>query len=170
MNQNQRTDYVLKFNKMYVEDASKGKTIQISNLPDHEQPEFSEDVAGILQSLKSWTDGLVETIPKDAEALLNCKDAVQAMPSITVTSKTKYLVGAQNCKGMYKCTVHSDHITCTFPCYKYNDLCKHSLCVAKNRGILKEHLDFLRKSSRGRAPSTSALVELSKEAQGKKRW
>lgn len=56
MNRNQRTDYVLKFNKMSVEDALKGKTIPISNLPDDEQPEFkefSEDVAGVLQSLKS---------------------------------------------------------------------------------------------------------------------
>ena len=172
MNRNQRTDYVLKFNKMSVEDALKGKTIPIPSLPDDEQPEFkefSEDVASILQSLKSWTDGLVETIAKDAEALLNCKDAVQAIPSITVTSKKKYLVGAQNCKkGMYECTVHSDHITCTCACYKYNYLCKHSFCVAEKAGILKEHLDFLPKSSRRRAPSKSALVEPSKEAQGKK--
>lgn len=125
---------------MSLEDAFKGKTILISYLPDDEQPEFkefSEDVVGSLQSLKSWRDGLVETIVKDAEALLNCKDAVQAMPSITATSKKKYLVGAGNCKkGMYECTVHSDHITCTCPCYKYNNLCKHSLCVAEKAGIV----------------------------------
>lgn len=172
MNRNQRTDYVLKFNKMSVEDALQGKTIPISNLPDAEQPEFkefSEDVAGMLQSLKSWTDGLVGTIVKDAEALLNCKDAVQTTPSLTVTSRKKYLVGAKNCKkGMYECTVHSGHISCTCSCYKYNNLCKHSLCVAEKAGILKEHLDFLRKSSRRRVPSKSALVEPSKQAEGKK--
>lgn len=88
MNRNQRTDYVLKFNKM-SEDALQGKTIPISNLSDAEQPEFkefSEDVAGMLQSLKGWTDGSVGTIVKDAEALPNCKDAVQTTPSLTVTS------------------------------------------------------------------------------------
>ena len=157
---------------MSVEEALKGKTIPISNLPDAEQPEyqeFSEDVTGMLQSLNSWTDGLVKTIVKEAEALLNCKDAVQNMPSLTVTSRKRYLVGAQNCKkGMYECTVHSDHISCTCPCYKYNNLCKHSLCVAKKAGILKEHLNFLQKSSKSKAPSKSALVEPSKEAQGKK--
>ena len=157
---------------MSVEEALKGKTIPISNLPDTEQPEcqeFSEDVTGMLQSLNSWTDGLVKTIVKEAEALLNCKDAVQNMPSLTVTSRKKYLVGAQNCKkGMYECTVHSDHISCTCPCYKYNNLCKYSLCVAEKAGILKEHLNFLQKSSKCKAPSKSALVEPSKEAQGKK--
>lgn len=172
MNRNQRSDYVLRFNKMSVEEALKGKTIPISNLPDAEQPEcqeFSEDVTGMLQSLNSWTDDLVKTIVKEAEALLNCKDAVQNMPSLTVTSRKKYLVGAQNCKkGMYECTVHSDHISCTCPCYKYNNLCKHSLCVAEKAGILKEHLNFLQKSSKRKAPSKSALVEPSKEAQGKK--
>ena len=172
MNRNQRSDYVLRFNKMSVEEALKGKTIPISNLPDAEQPEcqeFSEDVTGMLQSLNSWTDDLVKTTVKEAEALLNCKDAVQNMPSLTVTSRKKYLVGAQNCKkGMYECTVHSDHISCTCPCYKYNNLCKHSHCVAEKAGILKEHLNFLQKSSKRKAPSKSALVEPSKESQGKK--
>lgn len=69
---------------------------------------------------------------------------------------------------MYECNVHSDHVTCTCPCYKYNNLCKHSLCIAEKVAILKEHLDFLRKSSRQKAPSKTALVEPTKDAQGKK--
>ena len=44
MNRNQRADYVLKFNKISVEDASKGKTIAISNLPDAEEPEFKDSL------------------------------------------------------------------------------------------------------------------------------
>ena len=78
-------------------------------------------------------------------------------------------MGARNCKkGMYECFVHSDHVTCTCPCYKYNNFCKHSLCVAEKVAILKEHLAFLRKSLRQKAPSKSALVEPTKDAQGKK--
>ena len=172
MNRNQRADYVLKFNKISVEDASKGKTIAISNLPDAEEPEFKEfsvDVASMLQSMKKWTDGLVDTIVQGAKALLNCKDAVQPMPSLTVTSRKKFLVGAQNCKkGMYECAVYSDHVTCACSCYKFNNLCKHSLCVAEKAGILKEHVDFLRRACNRKAPSKSALVEPAKDAQGKK--
>lgn len=60
MNRNQRADYVLKFNKMSVEDALKGKTTAVSSLADAEQPDikkFSVDVASMLQSLKNWTSG-----------------------------------------------------------------------------------------------------------------
>jgi len=135
MNRNQRADYVLKFNKMSVEDAAKGKTIVISNLPDTEQPEFKEfsvDVASMLQSMTKWTDGLVDTNVQGAKALLNCKDAVQIMPSLTVTSKKKFLVGAKNCKkGMSECAVYSDHVTCACTCYKFNNLYKHNLCAAE---------------------------------------
>jgi len=45
---------------MSIEDAVKGKTIAISNLPDTEQSEFKEfsvDVASMLQSMTKWTDG-----------------------------------------------------------------------------------------------------------------
>ena len=172
MNRNQRADYVLKFNKMSVEDVLKGKTIPFSRIDDAEQPDFKEfsvDVASMLQSLKNWTDDLIATIVKDAVALLNCKDGVQTMPSLMAGARRKYLVGARNCKkGMYECNVHSDHVTCTCPCYKYNNLCKHSLCVAEKVAILKAHVHFLRKSPRRKAPSKSALVEPTKDAQGKK--
>ena len=172
MNRNQREDYVDKFNKMSLENAFKGKSIAIADLPDSEQPElkeFSVDVANMLKSQKKWTDGLVDTIVTAAEALLNCKDAVQTMPSLTVPSRKKFLVGARNCKkGMYECTVHSDHVSCACPCYKFNNLCKHSLCVAEKSGKLKEHLHFLCKSSKRKAPSKSALVEPAIDAQGKK--
>ena len=132
MNRNQCADYILKFNKISIAEALKGKTITISNLPDAEQPEFkvfSVAVASMLQSMKKWTDGLVDTIVQGVKALLNCKDAVQPMPSLMVTSRKKLLVGAQNCKkGMYECAVYSDHVTCACTCYKFNNVFKHSLC------------------------------------------
>ena len=81
----------------------------------------------------------------------------------------KYLIAAKNCKrGMYECTVHRDHITCTCPCYKYNALCKHSLCVAQATGTLKEHIDHLLRSPRRRKHSKSALAVPDKPAAGKK--
>ena len=64
----------------------------------------------MLQSFKNWTNGLVATIVKDAETLLNLKDAVQRMPSISSNDRSKYLVAAKNCKkGMQN--VHSIVIT-----------------------------------------------------------
>lgn len=141
------------------------------NLPDTEQPKFNEfsvNVASMLKSMENWTNGLVDTIVQAAEALLNCKDATETMPSLKVASRKKFLVGAQNCKkGMYEGAVYSDPVTCTCSCYKFKKLYKHSLSIAKKTGMIKEHLDFLRKPSRRKARSKSALIEPSKDAQGK---
>ena len=172
MNEEQRKAYVNEFNKMSIDDAMKGKTIGINQAPTGEASEYKEfslDVATMLNSLNSWTEGLVDTIVKDAEALLNAKEAVQPMPSVSANAKRKFLVAAKNCKrGMYECAVFSDHVNCSCPCYKFNNLCKHSICVAEIAGILKEHLQHLKKSPRRRAPSKSGLVEPPKDAQGKK--
>ncbi|KAJ7379996.1 hypothetical protein OS493_012758 [Desmophyllum pertusum] len=69
---------------------------------------------------------------------------------------------------MYECIVYRDHSSCTCPCYRYNSICKHSLCVSEIEGILKEHLDYIAKSPRCSLPSKSDLVEPAKDAQGKK--
>jgi len=91
------------------------------------------------------------------------------MPSMGANEKRKFLVAAKNCKrGMYECAVFDDHVNCSCPCYKYNNLCKHSICVAEIAGILKEHLQHLQKSPKRRTPSKSGLVEPPKDAHGKK--
>ena len=80
MNEDQRKAYVNEFNKMPVDDAMKGKAITINHVPTGELSEckeFSLDATKILKSLHYWKDGLVATIVKDAETLLNAKDAVQ---------------------------------------------------------------------------------------------
>ncbi|KAJ7390373.1 hypothetical protein OS493_025624 [Desmophyllum pertusum] len=83
--------------------------------------------------------------------------------------RKKYLVAAKTCKkGMYECIVYRDHSRCTCPCYRFNSICKHSLCVSEIEGILKEHLDYIAKSPRCSLPSKSGLVEPAKDAQGKK--
>lgn len=134
---NQRADYVVKFNRLSVEDALNGKTIVIANLPHTEQPKFNEfsvNVASMLKSMENWTNGLVDTIVQAAEALVNCKDTIQTMPSLTVALRKKFLVGAQNCKkGMYECAVYSDQVTCACPCYKFKKLCKHSLALLRKQ-------------------------------------
>ncbi|KAJ7389572.1 hypothetical protein OS493_030624, partial [Desmophyllum pertusum] len=80
--------------------------------------------------------------------------------------RKKYLVAAKTCKkGMYECIVYRDHSSCTCPCYRYNSICKHSLCVSEIEGILKEHLDYIAKSPRCSLPSKSGLVEPAKDAQ-----
>ena len=71
----ERKAYVQEFNKMSVEDAMKGKTIAATHVPTADMSEFKDfsplDVRETLQSLGSWTDGLVATIVKEAETLLN---------------------------------------------------------------------------------------------------
>ena len=62
--------------------------------------------------------------------------------------KKKYLVAAKDAKtSMYECLGHQDHVIYKCLCNKYNDLCKHSLCVAERANLLMEHVDFLLKSS-----------------------
>ena len=82
----------------------------------------------------------------------------------------KYLVPVKDAKtGMYECLVHHDHVTYKCLCNKYNNLCKHSLCVAKRANLLMEHVDLLLKSSCPHKPSKSNLVpRATKSAAGKK--
>lgn len=79
------------------------------------------------------------------------------------------MVAANECKkGMYDCVVYNDHVTCTCPCYKFDPLCKHSICVAEITGILKNHLEFLKRSPKRTNKSRSGLIQPTKEGQGKK--
>ena len=105
---------------------------------------------------------------KEAEKLLNCADSIQKMPSLSSTeTQTRYLVAAKDCRRqMYECKVHRDHVVCACPCFKYNGLCKHSLRVAETVNLLKEHIEFLKRSPRFHRPTKSSLVEPQKEAAG----
>lgn len=133
-----------------------------------EWKEFSDDLSPLF-SVKELSKGLVQTIVKEAEKLLNQPNTMQRMPSISATDgPLKYIVATKNCKrGMCECTMHRNHVTCTCPCYKYNGLCKHSLCVAQTTGILKGHIDHFIKSPRRLKPSKSALTVPEKPAAGK---
>lgn len=60
MNEHERSDFVDKFNKLTVEDVSRGRTIQTKVLdnPCTDYEDFSEDAKLILQSSGNWTDGV----------------------------------------------------------------------------------------------------------------
>ena len=166
--EDQRKAYVNEFNKMPIDDAMRGKAIRVNHVCTGEMSEckeFSLDMMTILKSFHSWTDGLAATIVKSTETVLNAKDAVQPMPCMVADAKRKFLVAAKNCKrGMYECIVFGDHVNCSCQCYKYNNLCKHSICIAEIAGILKGHLQHLKKSPRRHAPSKSGLVDQPKDA------
>ena len=169
-----RAEYARKFNELNMEDVSKKKTIVMNKKFDkadatREWREFPEEIKA-LYSLQDISQVIVETVIKEAEKLLNSPNSIQKMPSLGTThAQSKYLVASKDCKKqMYECTVHRDHVACTCQCYKYNGLCKHSLCVAETANILKEHVQFVNKSSRRPKPSRSNLVEPQKNAAGKK--
>lgn len=167
----QRAEYVQKFNEMTVKEAMRRKAITVSKTvfpTPTDVREFSIDRKTSLQSVSACQAGLKATIVTEAQNLLNCKNAIQQMPSLGVADKRKkFLVAAKTCKkGMYECIVYKDHSTCTCQCYRYNNICKHSLCVSEIEGILKEHLDYLSKAPRCSLPSKSSLVESARDAQG----
>lgn len=59
-------------------------------------------------------------------------------------------------------------MTCNCPFYKFNMLCKHSLCVAENSKLLNVHIEHFRKTSRRSKPVKSGLVVPEKVGPGKK--
>ena len=169
-----RSEYARKFNELSIEDVNKKKPIVLSNhfteeTTGKEWREFSGEIQSLF-SLQGLSKPLVETIVKEAEKLLNHPESIQKMPSLSsADSRRKYLVAAKDCKRqMYECTVHREHVACTCPCYKSRGLCKHSLCVAETVNLLKEHIEFLQKSTRFKRPIKSNLVQPQKEATGKK--
>lgn len=170
----QRAHYISKFNELSIEQVIQGKTIpKITEQHDNQEIlEFKELPEDDISSLYDTTlsKGLIETIIKGTEQLMNSPNSVQRMPTITsAPTPEKYLVAAVNRKtGMYECLVHRDHVTCNCPCFKYNALCKHSLCVAQTVGLLKEHVDYVVVKLSTSGKSRSGLVVPVKDAAGKK--
>ena len=169
-----RAHYISKFNELTVEDLVQGKTIpEIQEQHgDHESLEFKELPEDDINSLYDTTlsTGLIKTIVKGAEQLLNNPNSVQRMPTVTSDpTPKKYLVAGANSKtGMYECIVHKDHVTCNCQSFKYNSLCKHSLCVAQTVDRLKHHVDYVVVRLSTSKKSRTGLVVPAKSAVGKK--
>ena len=169
-----RAHYISKFNELSVEDVAQGKTIpEIKEQHgDHESLEFKELPEDDINSLYDTTlsAGLIKTIVKGAEQLLNNPNSVQRMPTLTSDpTRKKYLVAGANSKtGMHECIVHKDHVTCNCQSFKYNSLCKHSLCVAQTVDRLKQHVDYVVVRLSTSKKSRTGLVVPAKSAVGKK--
>ena len=78
---------------------------------EQEWKELSGDIQSIYISLiPGLSVGLVTTVVKEAEKLLNCLNSVQRMPSMNPTDpKTKYLMAAKDAK-------RDIYVTCKCPC------------------------------------------------------
>jgi len=169
----EREQYVQGFNKLTVEEVMSKKKIVIKEDCLEESPAVWQEFPDVISSLyqiNELSKGLIQTIIREAENLLNTPNAIERVPSLNSHgNREKYFVAAKDCKRhMYECTVHVDHVTCTCPSYKYNALCKHSLCVVTKDGILKDHIEFVLRSPRRSKPFKGALVEPEKNAAGKK--
>ena len=69
---------------------------------------------------------------------------------------------------MHECIVHKNHVTCNCQSFKYNSLCKHSLCVAQTVDGLKQHVDYVVVRLSTSKKSRTGLVVPAKSAVGKK--
>ena len=110
-----RMEYTRKFNELTEEDVANKKVISLDKHhgkgdTEQEWKEFSRDIQSIY-SLSGLLVGLVTTVVKEAEKLLNCPNSVRRMLSMNPTDpRTKYLVAAKDDKtGMHECLVH--HVT-----------------------------------------------------------
>ncbi|KAJ7374094.1 Ankyrin repeat and FYVE domain-containing protein 1 [Desmophyllum pertusum] len=104
-------------------------------------------------------------------ANLDAQDSAGSTIVVGAEKRKKYLVAAKTCKkGMYECIVYRDHSSCTCPCYRYNSICKHSLCVSEIEGILKEHLDYLPSHHGARFHPKVVLVEPAKRRTRRELW
>lgn len=98
-----RAEYVLKFNKLTMEDVMKQKPISVASKREGEDQEssewqeFSDDIKALLD-IEGLSVELVTGIVKEAEILLNTRDAIQRMPSLDAGGIRKYLVAAKTCK------------------------------------------------------------------------
>ena len=98
-----RAEYVLKFNKLTIEDVMKEKPIVVAARRDvedqevYEWKEFSDDIKALFD-IEGLSVDLMKGIVKEAENLLNTRDAIQRMPSLDVGGICKYLVASSSCR------------------------------------------------------------------------
>ena len=106
-------------------------------------------VADKLKEKKHYSDELIQGLIQQVTALVNSPYAIQRQPSLTETSKAKFLVALKATKGgSYCCTLNKTHVTCVCNSYKYDSVCKHSIAVSL-RDILECHLQSIKQGTGG---------------------
>ncbi|KAJ8018469.1 hypothetical protein HOLleu_43526 [Holothuria leucospilota] len=169
-----REEYVDNFNNLTIEDVLKKKTIKSKPIPSQIRPScnphddlFPSDLKDFLRISAGLSTDVAEILIKETEFLLSSPTAVREMPTLGIEARKKFCVASQTCKrGYYVCSVFSDHVWCDCQCFKYQKLCKHSLCIAAMQSILKTHIEFV--SKRKKATHKSSLLPPIKDAAGKK--
>ena len=106
--------------------------------------------------------GLIQQVT----ASVNSPYSIQRQPSLTETSKVKFLLASKATKGgSYCCTLNKTHVTCVCNSYKYGSVCKHSIAVS----LRKKYFGHLQSIKQGTGRSTAGLVTpVNDECAGKK--
>ena len=92
-----------------------------------------------LLDLQSFKTGYFRDVPNFRWADVTDKDEISKgsfgsvikahyIPEKRAVVVKRFFGEGKGKKGMYECAVYSDHVTCACSCYKFNNLCKHSLC------------------------------------------
>jgi len=110
---------------------------------------LDEDITTDLVSIYGYSEENASALKKEVLHLLNHPSAIQRKASLQTKGVLQFEFASAGSKhGNVQVSVYSDHATCVFGRYKYDNICKHSLAVAAFKSILAAHLDFIRKKSR----------------------
>ena len=167
-----RAQYVDRFNALTLDEVNSKKIIILPPpvgavptfpIPDSFGPDFREK----LQKAADVSSDVADTIIFEAEILLKTPTATSEMPSMSPNTAKKFLVASKVCKqGFYTCTLYRDHVCCDCPGFKYQTICKHSLCVSLQNDITTMQLNFVSKKKTKK--QRSKLLNPSRETAGKK--
>lgn len=153
----QREEYIKKFNRLTMEQVMQGKPIKLVTNADNvasdtrgkEFVNVPSIVADKLKEKRGCSDELIQGLIQQVTTLVNSPYAIQRQPSLTETSKAKFLVASKTAKGgYYTCTLNKAHVSCVCSSYKYDSICKHSLAVSVKENIPESHMNNVRQGKR----------------------
>ena len=151
----QRKDYMTKFNLLSVDDAINKKTITVLDTDMAQTKEFQDlsvELCNALISKRGYKEEIARAVEEGALMLLNLPSAIQWQPTLDQRKAVKFEVVSRSVKhGRVVCTVNVRHMSCTCPSFKSDGVCRHSVAVAEKNGLLHEHLQFICKGAARRS-------------------
>lgn len=171
----ERKEYIKKFNSMSVEQAMEKKTISVkasagTALP-HDFQEFSVSVSMVLVEQLDYKEEIARAVEDGALMLLNSPAGIQNKATLQQGKPVKYEVASQWAKhGRVECKVNQRYVSCQCPSFKADRVCKHSIAVAEKSGIIEQHLKYVCNGGGQRKGCRTALSEayVDKAVSGKK--